>query len=236
MVIQKLHTADQLPSRKLDTSYANKYAYKLILYYAIARTYRGFDSYASYKDRGESIWRIGFGSTEIRDKVISGRTKATREEIEEQLKSNQTKKDIYEYLISEIIIRPIDKENPQEEIKELKNKIKTDGFEEAAKELSISQSSLKGGDLGWLSENVISEKYISEISQTKLGNLAEPIVLPEKDILIFKVRDKRKLKRDLEEEKNQLVYLEKTKILQMHASSHYDKIKRSTAIKFIKNE
>ena len=104
MVIQKLHTADQLPSRKLDISYANKYAYKLISYYAVARTYRGFDSYASYKDRGESIWRIGFGSTEIRDKVISGRTKATQKEIEEQLQRDLEK---LSYKISRLIFWPL---------------------------------------------------------------------------------------------------------------------------------
>ena len=168
--------------------------------------------------------------------LYKDRIKINIEEIEEQLKSDQKKKDTYEYLISEIIIKPINKDNPQEEIKELKNKIEINGFEETAKEVSVSESSLKGGDLGWLSENIISEKYISEISRTKLGELAEPIILSEKDILIFKVRDKRKLKRNLEEEKNQLVYLEKTKILQMHASTHYDKIKRSTSINFIKNE
>ena len=75
-----MNTADQLPSRKLDTSYANEHAYRIISYYSIPRTYRGFDSYASYKARDESIWRIGYGSTEIRDKVISGRAKATRED------------------------------------------------------------------------------------------------------------------------------------------------------------
>ena len=91
MDIQKLPTADQLPSRKLDTSYANKYAYKIVSYYSIPRTYRGFDLYASYKDRGEFIWRIGYGSTEIRDKVISGRTKATREEIDDQLQRDLEK-------------------------------------------------------------------------------------------------------------------------------------------------
>ena len=84
-------TADPLLSRKLDTSYANEYAYKIVSYYSIPRTYRGFDSYASYKNRDEFIWRIGFGSTEIRDKVISGRTKATREEIEDQLQRDLEK-------------------------------------------------------------------------------------------------------------------------------------------------
>ena len=56
--------------------------------------------------------------------------------------------------------------------------------------------------------------------------------MPE-GILIFKVRDKRKITRNLEEEKNQLVNFEKTKILQMHSLAHYDKLKRSVSINFI---
>lgn len=104
MVIQKLPTADPLLSRKLDTSYANKYAYKIISWYAIPRTYKGFDSFASYKKEGESIWRIGYNSTEIRDRVISGRTKATREEIEEQLQRDLEK---LSYKIARLIIWPL---------------------------------------------------------------------------------------------------------------------------------
>jgi len=38
---------------------------------------------------------------------------------------------------------------------------------------------------------------------------------------------------NLEEEKNQLVNFEKTKILQMHSLAHYDKLKRSVSINFI---
>ena len=71
-----------------------------------------------------------------------------------------------------------------------------------------------------------------KIVATPIGDISEPIVLPE-GILIFKLRDKRKIKRNIEEEKNQLVNFEKTKILRMHSSSHYDKLKRSTSIKFI---
>ena len=99
-----MNTADQLPSRKLDTSYANEHAYRIISYYSIPRTYRGFDSYASYKARDESIWRIGYGSTEIRDKVISGRTKATREEIDDQLQRDLEK---LSYKISRLIFWPL---------------------------------------------------------------------------------------------------------------------------------
>ena len=154
------------------------------------------------------------------------------DEIEEQLKLIQNKKELNEYLISEIVIIPVEKNNSESEIKELINKIKIEGFENVAKNLSISETATKGGDLGWLNENIISKNYKSKIAKTPIGSVSEPIFLPG-GILIFKVRDKRKIKRNIEEEKNQLVNFEKTKILRMHSSSHYDKLKRSTSIKFI---
>ena len=154
------------------------------------------------------------------------------EEIEEQLKLIQNKKELEEYLISEIIIKPVEKDKLESKINELKNRIKVEGFQNVAISLSISKTAMKGGDLGWLNENVISKKYLSQITKTPVGNISEPILLP-KGILIFKVRDKRKITRNIEEEKNQLVNFEKTKILQMHSLAHYDKLKRSVSIKFL---
>ena len=154
------------------------------------------------------------------------------EEIEEQLKLIQNKKELEEYLISEIIIKPVEKDKLESKINELKNRIKVEGFQNVAINLSISKTAIKGGDLGWLNENVISKKYLSQITKTPVGSISEPILLP-KGILIFKVRDKRKITRNIEEEKNQLVNFEKTKILQMHSLSHYDKLERSVSIKFI---
>ena len=154
------------------------------------------------------------------------------DEIEEQLKAIQNKEKLDEYLISEIIIKPVKKDKLKSEISELKNKIKIEGFENVAMNLSISKSATKGGDLGWINENLISKEYRSKIAETPIGSISEPIFLPE-GILIFKVREKRKIKRNIEEEKNQLVNSEKTKILNMHSSSHYDKLKRSIAVKFL---
>ena len=56
----------------------------------------------------------------------------------------------------------------------------------------------------------------------------------ENSILIFKVRDKRKIDQNvsLEEIKNELINIEKTKILNMHSISHYDKVRRTISIKF----
>ena len=155
------------------------------------------------------------------------------DEISEQLKSIQNKKEIEEYLISEIIIKPVPKDKLESTIKEIKNKIKIEGFEKVAMNLSISETALQGGDLDWISENAISEKFKSKIINTPVGNISEPILLPE-GILFFKVRDKRKLKKivNLEDAKNQLVKVEKTKILRMHSLSHYENLRKSITINY----
>ena len=155
------------------------------------------------------------------------------DEIDEQLKSIELEKQIKEYLLSEIIIKSVSKEKVESKIEEVKNKIKIEGFEKVARNISISETSTKGGDLGWISENIISEEFKSGIINTPVGNVTEPILLPA-GILFLKVRDKRELKKfiNLEDAKNQLVNAEKTKILNMHSLSHYDKLKRSIAINY----
>jgi parvulin-like peptidyl-prolyl isomerase len=165
--------------------------------------------------------------------LYSDRVSVNLNEIDEQLKLYQNKIETEEYLISEIIIKPVEKIKLESEIKKLIKKIEIEGFEKIAMNLSISQSAKKSGDLGWLNENKISKKFKSIIFNTPVGSLSKPILLKD-GILIFKVRDKRKIKSkiNLEELKNQLVVSEKTKILNMYSKSYYDDLRRSTPIKF----
>ena len=158
-----------------------------------------------------------------------------QEEIEDRLRLSQNNNQIDEYLISEIVITKIENDNLDLEIQELKNRIEIEGFEKVARELSISESALKGGDLGWINENIISENIKTKLRETPIGKLSSPVIL-ENGILIFKVRDKRKVKQNisLEEIKNELIHAEKSKILNMHSMSHYDKVRRSISIKFFK--
>ena len=154
-------------------------------------------------------------------------------EIDEQLKLIQNKKEIKEYLISEIVIKPVEKDKLESVIVELKNRIKIEGFESVAVSLSISDSATRSGDLGWINENIISKKLLSAIANTPVGNISKPILLPNA-ILIFKIRDKRKIEKNinLEETKNLLINSEKERILNMHSSSHYNNLRRSISIKF----
>jgi len=154
------------------------------------------------------------------------------DEIDEQLQNYQTNKEVVNYLISEIIINPVEKNEMNSKIKELKDKIANEGFEKVAMNSSISETAIKGGDLGWVNENSISKKFRAKIINTPIGELSEPILLPE-GILIFKVRDKQILEtKNVEELKQQLLSYEKTKMLNMYALTHYDKLRRSIQVKF----
>ena len=163
----------------------------------------------------------------------SNRISVNLNEIDERLNLYKNKKKFEEYLISEIIVKPVEKSKLESEIEKIKKKIEIEGFEKVAMKLSISKSAIKGGDLGWLSENKIAKQFKTIILETPVGSLSKAIILKD-GILIFKIRDKRETKEkiNLEELKNQIVNDEKTKQLNMYSNSHYDNLRRSIAVKF----
>jgi len=153
------------------------------------------------------------------------------EEIDERLKSKKLDEDIDEYLISEILLKPEGQEKVQAQVNGIIEQIKTDGFKSVAIEFSISKTAIQGGDLGWLSRNQITKDFMPIIESTPIGEVSKPIIIKD-GILFFMVRDKRIInkKLNLEELKNQLINLEKTKILDMYSMTHYDNLKRSVGV------
>ena len=166
--------------------------------------------------------------------LYKNRLSINETEINEQLIAIQNKKEIEEYLISELIIKPEESENIEVLMNEIKKKIETEGFEKVAMDLSLSETGMKGGDLGWVNENAISKKFKSKVMNTQVGKTSEPIILPE-GILIFYVRDKRKIEKNdnIEELKDQILKAEKTKILNMYSLSHFDQLRRSVSVRFL---
>jgi len=163
--------------------------------------------------------------------IYKNRLSINLDEINEQLTSFNIKKKIEEYLISEIVIPPVPKDKIKSSIETLKEEIKNNGFENIAIQKSISDTAVKGGNLGWVNENSISSDLKSKIIKTKVGEISEPFFLP-KGILFFKIRDKRVVENpiNLEEAKSRIVNAEKTKILNMFSQSHFDKLRRSITI------
>ncbi len=100
------------------------------------------------------------------------------EEIEEQLILVKQKTEVEELFLSEIVIKPVAKDKTKNEVDKIKNRIKSEGFEKVAMNLSISKTALAGGNLGWISENIIAKNFKSTIIKTSIGQVSEPIFLP----------------------------------------------------------
>ncbi len=168
-------------------------------------------------------------------KIYNDRLTIDVDEVNEQLKLIQKQEKIKEYLISEIIIEPVPNSEINSKVSEIKNEIKSVGFKQTAMNFSISESSINGGDLGWVNENLISKEFKKTIRETTVGQVSKPIILPE-GILLFEVRDVKELEQfsSLEEAKNQIINSEKQKILNMYSLSHYDNLKRSVTIDYYK--
>ena len=69
---------------KLKYPFFTEKSTELIKRSTVPRTSLGMGRYASYKDYGESIWRIGYGSKKISGRYLLSTDKATEEEIEKQ--------------------------------------------------------------------------------------------------------------------------------------------------------
>ena len=184
-------------------------------------------SYVEDQIRIELLWNS------LIFEIYKNRLTINQQEIEDQLKLIKNDETVNEYLISEIIIPPVSAEQLDSELSKLLSKIEVEGFDAVAINSSISDTSLKGGDLGWISENSLSQNLKSQIINTPVGSISDPVILPD-GILLFKVRDKKVIKKttDLETMKNELVNAEKSKILNMYSLTHYDKLRRSVTIKY----
>jgi len=155
------------------------------------------------------------------------------EEIDDEIKKIEKKKVINEFLLSELIIGLVEVGKLEATIEEVKSKINDEGFDKAALEMSIAESAIRGGDLGWINENQITQEFKSKIINTSIGNISEPIFLPE-GILFFQLRDKRTVETflNIDDAKEQLIKAEKNKILKMHSLTHYENLKRITPVIF----
>jgi GH24 family phage-related lysozyme (muramidase) len=78
------HKKNRSREDKLKYPFFTEKSIDLIKKYTVPRTDIGMGRYASYKDYGEDIWRIGYGSTTISGRYLLATDKATQEEVDKQ--------------------------------------------------------------------------------------------------------------------------------------------------------
>ena len=155
--------------------------------------------------------------------------------IEKELQSiysNQS--NITEFKISEIEILLNEGDNKEKMILEIKNQIKKIGFEQTAQQISISQSAINKGDLGWISSKMLSKKMLRVIKPLKVGEYSEAII-GTNSILFLKLSDKRlssSKKIDKKKYKKELIKLKKNQLFNLYSNSHLSKLKNNTLIEY----
>jgi len=154
----------------------------------------------------------------------------------ESLLSKQVENEssIIEFRLSEIEIEKNQDNDIDEEIKFIKEQIEKIGFENTASRYSISPSSIKKGDLGWINEKSINTQIYKLIKDLNIGDISKPIKSFEKAIF-YKLSDKKisKVKNlDLKKLKKNLIIQKKNELLSFYSANHLSKIKNNSLIEY----
>ena len=156
-----------------------------------------------------------------------------KEKIKEKLKNkiDNQNNETEEYLLSEILFKPISKDLEKDEIEKIKKSINDIGFENTAMIYSLSSTASTGGNIGWLKKNQLSEKILFEIQNIKIGEISNIINTPTgKLLLILKDRRKVKEKISFEDELNKALTIERNKQLNQFSAIYFKKVELDTIV------
>ena len=149
-------------------------------------------------------------------------------------KQVENKSSIIEFKLSEIEIEKNQDNDLDKEIKFIKEQIEKIGFENTASRYSVSPSSVKKGDLGWINEKSINPQIYKLIKDLNIGDIAKPIKNFEKAIF-YKLSDKKISKVEnlnLEKLKKNLINQKQNELLNFYSANHLSKIKNNSLIEY----
>ncbi len=157
--------------------------------------------------------------------------KIDKEAIKKNLEKNYANNKRYEYNLSEILFEIEQDENFDKKYEEIINYITKNEFKVAASKYSISNSSNRGGEIGWVKETVLSSDLIEKLKKLKINEVSEPIRYPN-GYLLIKINKKKEMKQkiNLEKELNESMKYEKNKQLNQFSLLYYKKLKQNTQI------
>lgn len=177
------------------------------------------------KMKYEALW------SELIFKKYNSLVKVDKKSLKKKLivKISNDKK--FEYNLSEILFEVDNKNSVDQNYKKIIDYIKVNNFKTAATKFSISNTSNKGGEIGWVKETLLSENLINILKKMNINDVTKPIRYPS-GYLILKINDKKKLQRNLnmEDELNELIRYERNKQLNQFSLMHYKKLKQNSKI------
>ena len=145
------------------------------------------------------------------------------------LKFSRDKK--FEYNLSEILFEVEKNETFKNKYNQIIEFINLNDFKAAASKFSVSSSSNKGGDIGWVKETLLSDRLVKILKGVKKDELIKPIKYPN-GYLILKINGMREIKQSLniDNELKESVNFERNKQLNQFSLLYYKKLKQNTTI------
>lgn len=177
------------------------------------------------KMKYEAMWN------ELIFQKYSSFVKVDKSKLRDELKKKLSKNRKYEYNLSEILFEIQNKEFLDKKYKEILEYAKSKGFKNAATKYSISNSSDKGGEIGWIKETMLSENLNKILGNMKKKEISKIIKYPN-GYLIIKVNDKKEMKQiiDTDKELNDMINFEQNRQLNQFSLLFYKKLKKNSSI------
>ena len=154
--------------------------------------------------------------------------KIDRQNIVDEIKKSNKQK---QYFLSEILFNINEGEKLENKFNLIRNKIEKSNFSEAALIYSVSDTSTKGGELGWINESALSKMIKNKIQKIAIGNYSNPILIPG-GFLILKVIDIRVIDNnyDLKVEIEKIIREKTNEQLNQFSNIYFNKIQKDIVI------
>ena len=135
------------------------------------------------------------------------------------------------FLISEILFQSKNEVEYQETYNAIIKAIKESSFKSAASIYSISDTSINGGEIGWVNKNEISNSIYNELNKLSIGETTQPIKIASGFLIVY-LEDLKKEEREinLEEELKKIIMTEKNRQLNEYSTIYYKKIEKQIFI------
>ena len=157
--------------------------------------------------------------------------KINKKSLKEKLKNKKQKNKKFEYELYEILFEIKNSNDLNSKYYEIMKYIKLNDFKAAASKYSISNSSNKGGEIGWVKETYLSEELSKLLNKMKKGQITQPIKYPN-GFLLLKINNKKEMKQILDEDEalNEIINFERNKQLTQFSLLLFKKLKQNTII------
>lgn len=177
------------------------------------------------KMKYEGLWN------ELVFKKYNSFLKTDKKKLKEQLIKKKTNEKSYQYNLSELLFEISVDETFNNKYEIIKEFIKVNDFKTAAVKYSISDTSKKGGQIGWVKDTFLSEDLVELLSKIEIGRTSKPIKTPN-GYLILKINNKKEIENiiNIEKELDELIKYERNNQLNQFSLMYYKKLKQSTII------